>query len=205
MIYLERVAAPIQAVTVQAAVLRNLMPDLVLRPGQVLAARVAERAGSHGVLVLTGTPLVAELPEQLRAGESLRLTVREAGPERVVLQITPEAPPPPQPPPAAVPVALPGGALAHVLVEERDPDAPPDPEGVRTLALTYDSPTLGAIEFRLSLDPEAVQAGVRVGTGAPLALAEEARAQLQEALAGATERPAQVAVTARYEPMDFYA
>ena len=53
----------------------------------MLAARVAEWAGQHGILMLAGQPLVAELPAHLRAGQILRLTVREATEERIVLEI----------------------------------------------------------------------------------------------------------------------
>src|SRR5215210_6497458 len=58
---------------VQAALLRANMPDLVLRPGLMLPAKVLERAGRHGLLLLAGTPLSAELPDELQAGARLRL------------------------------------------------------------------------------------------------------------------------------------
>ena len=53
------------------------MPDLVLREGAVPAARVAERSGKHGLLMLAGSALVAELPEGVREGERPKLAVQE--------------------------------------------------------------------------------------------------------------------------------
>ena len=49
-------------VFVDPALLRVEMPELVLRPGMTLAARVAERSGSRGILMLAGHPLSAQLP-----------------------------------------------------------------------------------------------------------------------------------------------
>src|SRR5438034_7444555 len=85
------------------------MPDLVLRPGHSVVARVASRGeGPFGVLVLAGVPLRATLPEEVKAGETLRLKVSEVSPERIVLQMDNAAfalatpAPPPQAPPARV-------------------------------------------------------------------------------------------------------
>src|ERR687888_2055732 len=94
---------------VEAALLRAQLPELVLRPGMTLPARVMERAGQFGVLLLAGTPLSAELPDELRAGDRLRLRVEEVGADRVVLRaVETQAQPPaagsPLPPPE---VALP--------------------------------------------------------------------------------------------------
>src|SRR3954465_8186508 len=108
---------------VQAALLRATMPELVLRPGLMLPARVLERAGRHGILLLAGTPLSAELPDELHAGARLRLRVEEVGPDRVVLRaVDTPAGPAAQPPPHAPPdlaLALPGGHQAEVRVTER--------------------------------------------------------------------------------------
>jgi hypothetical protein len=57
---------------VEAALLRAQLPELVLRAGMTLPARVMERAGRFGVLLLAGTPLSAELPDELRPGDRLR-------------------------------------------------------------------------------------------------------------------------------------
>src|SRR3954454_20516952 len=56
---------------VEAALLRNLLPDLVLREGMRMVASVAERAGQKGIIVLAGTPLAAQLP----GGAAARIAV----------------------------------------------------------------------------------------------------------------------------------
>src|SRR5881275_2992743 len=110
----------------EAALLRRQLPDLLLRPGMTLFARVAEREGKHGIIVLAGSPLVAELPDEVQAGDKLRLLVQDTRGERVAMKLVPEEPlAPPQTPVTGLP--LPDGTAAHVSVEERDAD-PSDPE-----------------------------------------------------------------------------
>jgi hypothetical protein len=72
---------------VDLVLLRSTAPDLPLVVGRVLAARVVERHARHGVINLAGTYLTAELPEELQAGDSLRLVVEEMTSERVVLAL----------------------------------------------------------------------------------------------------------------------
>src|SRR4051794_33397834 len=110
---------------VQAALLRANLPDLVLRPGLMLPARVLERAGSHGILLLAGTPLSAELPGELQPGARLRLGVEEVSADRVVLRAVEQAAPPQAPapsPPPGVTLPLPSGRQAEVRVTERAAD-----------------------------------------------------------------------------------
>src|ERR1700742_4566339 len=71
---------------VQAALLRAQLPELILRPGMTLPARVMERHGQFGLLLLAGTPLSAELPDGLAAGDRLRLRVEDVTGEQVVLK-----------------------------------------------------------------------------------------------------------------------
>src|SRR4051795_6086225 len=97
---------------VEAALLRNLLPDLVLREGMRVVASVAERAGQKGIIVLAGTPLAAQLPDDVQVGDVLRLVVAESTGDRVVLRIADQAAAAPLPPPVAVAVPLPGGAQA---------------------------------------------------------------------------------------------
>ena len=78
-------------VFVDPALLRVEVPDLVLRPGMLLAARVAERSGQRGILMLAGHPLSAQLPDQVKAGDKLRLQVMEATSERVVMKLVEES------------------------------------------------------------------------------------------------------------------
>src|SRR3954467_5332650 len=68
---------------VQAALLRAQLPELVLRPGMTLPARVMERHGQMGILLLAGTPLSAQLPDELKAGDRLRPREGVGGGERV--------------------------------------------------------------------------------------------------------------------------
>jgi hypothetical protein len=182
--------------------LRAQAPDLVLRQGMTLAARVLEVRGRMGIISLAGTPLTAELPEQVAQGERLRLTVAEVTAERVVLRMTdqPQAPPPP-----AVQIPLPDGRQAAVHVEEREARPGESGEDRHAISITYESPSLGAIDFHLSLGEDGVTAGVRASYGAPFDLAEERAGILREAIAAATGRPASVTVVPRHDPLDLYA
>ncbi|HEX4807133.1 MAG TPA: hypothetical protein VFU94_14635 [Conexibacter sp.] len=75
---------------VDLVLLRSTAPDLPLAVGRVLAARVVERHGRHGVLNLAGAFLTAELPEEVQAGDTLRLVVQEASGGRAVLALAPD-------------------------------------------------------------------------------------------------------------------
>ena len=107
----------VASVKLELAMLRAAMPDLVLREGAVLAARVGERSGKHGLLMLAGSALVAELPEGVREGERLKLAVQETVGDRVVLRIVPEAQQQVLPPGVAA-LPLPDGRTALVQVTE---------------------------------------------------------------------------------------
>jgi hypothetical protein len=91
--------------------------------------------------VLAGTPVVAELPEEVAAGQRLRLAVAEVTAERVLLRVVgdpappPGAPPPPSGPssaaaptvpPPAIGLPLPGLPAAHVN-RRRARRGPPGP------------------------------------------------------------------------------
>src|SRR3954463_13603174 len=76
---------PMDLLRVEAALLRGQLPELVLRPGMTLPARVMERHGQMGLVLLAGTPLAAQLPDELKAGDRLRLRVEDVG-EQVVLR-----------------------------------------------------------------------------------------------------------------------
>jgi hypothetical protein len=191
-------------VRLEAALLRAALPDLVLREGSVLAARVAERSGRHGLLMLAGTALVAELPDDVRAGERLRLAVQDTAGDQVVLRVVPD--PPTSVPPGVMALPLPDGRSAQVRVEEREAGGERgDADEPTVVTLVYDSPALGAIELRLAVDPTGASAHVQVGAGAPFLLAEEGREALRGALEGATGRSAAVEVLARRDPLDVYA
>ena len=65
------------------------------------------------------------------------------------------------------------------------------------IALTYESPALGPIGFRLGMDGARVVCEVRAAAGAPLELAQAASSVLRDALADRTERAASVSVVPR--------
>jgi hypothetical protein len=169
-------------ITPELVLLRTALASPTLRPGAVVAARVLD----HGMLSLLGARVPATLPEDVRPGDVLRLNVKEAGPERILLQVVQ------QPPPVATtPVMLPGGATARVI-EEDDEQAGGGGRGERAVTLRYDSATLGRLDIRLS----SVGATVTASAGPP---ADAARAAAGE-LAGALGAP--VAVVARRSALD---
>jgi len=190
---------------VEAALLRSLMPELVLREGMNVVATVAERAGQRGIIVLAGTPLAAQLPGDVNVGDVLRLVVAETSPDRVVLRIAEQPAAGAPPSPVAVAVPLPNGATARLTVDERDAAA----GGAREqheLRVTFASATLGRLELHLAMaGGEALRVHVRARAGAPFELAERHAAELAEAIGAATGRPAQVTVSPRQDPLDVYA
>jgi hypothetical protein len=186
----------------EAAMIRRQLPDLLLRPGMTLFARVAEREGRHGIIVLAGSPLVAELPDEVQAGDKLRLLVQDTRGDRVAMKLIQEQPAAaPQTPVVALP--LPDGSDARLAVEEREAD-PDDPDHA-SISISYDSPALGAVGFSLSLAPGAVAVRAELATGMPFELGSESADELQTRLAEATGRAAQVTVVPRREPLDLYA
>jgi hypothetical protein len=189
-------------VFVDPALLRVEIPDLVLRPGMMLAARVAERSGQRGILMLAGHPLSAQLPDQVKAGDKLRLQVMEATSDRVVMKLVEESAR--QPDPTVVAVPLPDGKLAQLVVDEREGEGRRE-RGAATVAITYRSPALGAVDFRLAIEAGSLVVGVRAGQGVPHDLARAGIDELREALARATGRTVQVAVSPRHDPFDAYA
>jgi hypothetical protein len=186
---------------VEAALLRAQLPELVLRPGMTLPARVMERHGQMGLLLLAGTPLSAQLPDELQAGDRLRLRVEDVG-EQVVLR-TVEAPSQnaqqaQQTPPPEVALPLPGGRQAEIRVTEQAAERRGDDDPV-TVALDYDSPALGMLDLRLVQQPGGAGIQVTVGAmaGAPEERARGAAEELRRALADATGLPATVRVVGR--------
>src|SRR4051794_26315081 len=112
-------------IAVTAALLRAQLPDVPLREGATLMARVASRGEQHAVIVLAGIPLTAQVPPEVQAGATLRLKVHEVTPERVTLQIDPQQPQqavtPAQSPLAAQPQLQP--QLRPLEVEVQEPPA----------------------------------------------------------------------------------
>src|SRR4051812_305341 len=100
----------------QAALLRAQLPELVLRPGMTLPARVMERHGQMGVLLLAGTPLSAQLPDELRAGDRLRLRVEDVGEQIVLRTVESPAQQQSQAPPPEIALPLPNGGRGELPV-----------------------------------------------------------------------------------------
>ena len=63
--------------------LRTQLPELSLREGTSVVARVASRGEALGVIVLAGVPLTAKLPPEVEAGQTLHLRIAEVTPEQV--------------------------------------------------------------------------------------------------------------------------
>src|SRR3954469_18253749 len=82
----------VDPIAVAAALLRAQLPDVPLREGATLMARVASRGEQHAVIVLAGIPVTAQVPPDVQAGATLKLKVHEVTPERVTLQIDPQQP-----------------------------------------------------------------------------------------------------------------
>jgi hypothetical protein len=191
---------------VEAAMLRGLLPNLVLREGMGVIVSVTERAGQKGIIMLAGVPLAAQLPDEVQAGDVLRLIVTEAGGERIVLRIADTQDAPPATPPG-VPVPLPEGMNARIAVAERDEGSSggrdADQHEVR---LTYASARLGALELHVALaGGEALRINVRARVGVPFELAQRHAAELQDAVGAATGKATQVLVSPRHDPLDVYA
>lgn len=186
----------------EAALIRRQLPDLLLRPGMTLFARVAEREGRHGIIVLAGSPLVAELPDEVQVGDKLRLLVQDTAGDRVAMKLVQDQPvAAPQTPVVGLPFA--DGRAAEVSVSERDAD-PDDPEHA-SITIGYDSPALGALAFSLSLAPGAVNVRAEVPAGRAFDLAAEEADALRSRLSDATGRSAEVVVVPRRQPLDLYA
>ena len=189
-----------QPIAVQLITLQQVMPDVTLRLGQMLVARVAERHGDRGILMIAGQPIVAQLPSEVRAGQVLRLAVKDVSAEQVIMQMHEgrEAAQAAQQGQQSVPLAFPGQPPSHVIVDDQASGGNGDGEGdVAAIALTYDSPALGAMNFRIGLDASNVVVEVRMAAGAPFEAGSAAADVLRAALAEATERTAQVSVAVR--------
>jgi hypothetical protein len=187
---------------VDLVLLRSTAPDLPLVVGRVLAARVVERHGQHGVINLAGAYLTAELPDEVQAGDRLRLVVQETSGQRAVLALAAEPPSPAQVPPGLV--EPPAAPIGEAVVLGTDGDGAPDGERAHVVTLRFHGTALGTVELRVGLDEALVHARAALSDGPPLALARERSGALRAALAQAASRPAEVEVVARPNPLDVY-
>jgi hypothetical protein len=196
------------AIGVNLVLLRGLLPDLSLTPGTMVTARVLDAR----TLSVAGVRLAAQLPQGVAAGQVLRLRVAETSTERIHLQIVEtagqsqaaaQAASAPQVPPSAYQLALPGGAVARVHVEERE-EAEGGKRGAgaaRSVVVRYDSPTLGRLDIRL----DASSAAVHVSDGDPAARVRAAADQLRDALTEAGGAPVLVTVHPRAKTLNVQA
>ena len=191
---------------VDLVLLRGIFSDTTLKPGTVLAARVLDREGPKGTLLLNGVRVPAQLPADLAEGDAFRVRIAEASSERVVLQVVQQgAPsaPPGQTPAAALALALPGGAHARIMEEEGGSSAGGGAGPARrSITLRFDSPALGRLDFVLDLEAQSVSGTVHATAGDPAARARAAAADLKAGLSTATGRPASVTVREREETLD---
>ena len=198
-------------IAVTAALLRAQLPEVPIREGASLMARVASRGETHAVIVIAGLPVTAKLPPEVEAGAVLKLKVKEVTAERVTMQIEPQSQPQSQ---AAAnlqnPVigqATPQAQLqGHVEVEEppmRHQDA--DGEAVDVVSLAFTHPTLGRLDLRLELrGEERILADVTTAAGLPHVVASRASERLRANLE-AVGLEATVNVRPRHTPLDLYA
>src|SRR4051794_24898733 len=95
-------------IAVTAALLRAQLPDVPLREGATMMARVASRGETNAVIVIAGVPVTAQLPAEVPAGATLKLKVQEVTGGGGALKIQPQpgekAPPAQTPKPAPPPV-----------------------------------------------------------------------------------------------------
>lgn len=181
---------------VDLVLLRSTAPDLPLVVGRVLAARVVERHGRHGVLNLAGAYLTAELPEEVRAGDRLRLVVQDMSGGRATFALAQE------PPPLAQPPALPHD---RVTLHERDDGNRAGEDGrAEAVTIRFESEAIGTVELRIAQDEQLVHARAAFHEGSAATLARERAEGLRAALAAATGRSAEVEIATRPERVDVY-
>jgi hypothetical protein len=189
-------------VAIKTLLLREALPDVALRVGTTVVARVASRGPEHGVLVLAGVPLTAKLPDEVQAGATLRLRVEDVSPERVTLRL--DAPPQgaavAQPP---TPAERPGARVAVQDPPRRGRGA--DGEETTTVALAFTSPALGRLDLRIDLAESRVEATVDAAAGEPHERARDQAERLRAGLEQGTGLPATVRVRPRHDPIDVYA
>lgn len=204
-------------------------PDIKIVPGRAVMARVVQAPpGQKGSLSIAGYLLDAELPEDVQAGQDLRLVVKDVNAERVLLAVTdphdaeqaqqsqqsqptqPSQPlqtPAPDPSLVAPPaVPLPGGGTVQVTEREAGGGGGGRQGERQDVLLRYDAPALGAIDLRFQMDAGALSVSVSAAAGPPLERAQAGADRLRRALtASIPGRAVSVTVTPRRGPLDLYA
>jgi hypothetical protein len=214
----------ITAILLKALAAAADAPELPLRPGAEVVARIVEapRDGGRGLVSLAGRLLEARLPANLTAGSTLPLQVVEATPEQVVLRVRDDSQPrtpdhlghaagalavsgEPQLVRAADVLAPPGLALplpnGDALELRVDPDETAEQDarggsGGAEAGFVLHSAELGPIEVRVRLDGSTVGATVSVEERA-LPEARAALPALTASLARVSGAVPRVSVAAR--------
>src|SRR4051812_19332956 len=201
----------VDPIAVAAALLRAQLPDVPLREGATLMARVASRGEQHAVIVLAGIPLTAQVPPDVQAGATLKLKVQEVTPERVTLQIDPGAQAGQNAAQTApTPLTAPPQAAMQLRPPEVKVEEPParrrgsDGEPADVVRLAFNSPTLGRLDLHLELRGEKLLAEVTTPAGLPHVVAAGAAERLRAKLSEAGLEPT-VKVLPRHTPLDLYA
>jgi hypothetical protein len=186
-------------VSVQTLLLRTQLPDVTLREGTSVVARVLSRGEHHGVLVIAGIPLTATLPEEVgRTGETLRLSVSEVTSDRVTLRLDAVVNPAAQPPP-------PPADRPRVTVQDPPATVRVGGEERSRVALSFDSPALGRLDLQLEVAGGRVRVAVETPSGRPYELAEAASPRLHDGLQARTGLEPAVQIRPRRDPLDLYA
>jgi hypothetical protein len=200
-----------QPLAVELSLLRSLeTAEMRIAPGRVLTARVIELLpNGRGMLSIAGAAIEAQIPSQLRAGQELRLQVRDVTGGRVLLSVAHHATAPPPPPPI---VPLPGGGTVTTRArDDQDQDeaggsgagtANPDHH---TVSLRYQATNLGPIDLTFSLHPSMLTVNVTLTPGSGLGALQSRADELRTALTAKSDRPVTVTVGPRREPLDVYA
>jgi hypothetical protein len=189
-----------QVVAIRTLLLQTQLPEITLRPGTTVVGRVLSRGEAHGVLVIAGIPLTAQLPPEVgRTGETLRLSVSDVTPERVTLQLEQVIPPGGQPVPERA-------SPPRVQVEDPPRTTRVGGEERSTVAVSFHSDALGRLDLRLDLvRGKRVSAAVETAAGRSFVLAHRAAGRLHDGLRARTGLEADVRVVPRREPLDVYA
>jgi hypothetical protein len=200
----------VQPLAVDLLLLRSVLtPELRIAPGRALMARVVNADGAgRGTLSIAGAAFEAELPRHVKAGQDLRLVVREVTDNRVVLSLADHdagasavgpalAPAPPS-------IPLPGGgALTVHEREHRSGSAPGEERDL--LSIRYAAPNLGPIDLRFDLRAGTLHVGVTLDGGEPLRRAQAGATELRQALEENVKREISLKLAGRREPFDVYA
>jgi len=188
---------------VDLVLLRQTAPDLPLVIGRVLAARVVERHGRHGILSLAGAYLTAELPDEVEVGDRLRLVVQDTSGGRATFVLAEGPPSGAQVPPS--PLAQAPGIDDRVVLSAREGDREREREAVPdVVTVRFEGSALGAVELRVALDERLVHARVAFAGEPGVALARERSGTLRAAIGAAANRAAEVEIIARPERVDVY-